>query len=134
MTELQLAMGQQFGWTARFLVRLREDRVYFSIIGVFFALTAGLDRLTDHSYLLETTYAYLNFWMAVALTMFAAALSMQFVSRAVRDRHERPFELLYDVLKFIFTPETVRRPDSIGRAYCLHGRFHRRKVGVADPE
>lgn len=107
MTELQLAMGQQFGWTARFLVRLREDRVYFSIIGVFFALTAGLDRLTDHSYLLETTYAYLNFWMAVALTMFAAALSMQFVSRAVRDRHERPFELLYDVLKFIFTPETV---------------------------
>ncbi len=107
MSELRISLDLRAGWTARFSSRLREDRIYFAIIGIFFALAAGLDRLTDRSYLLETTRAYLNCWTAVAFTMFAAVFAVQFLSRAVSDRHERPFELLYDVLASIFTPEKV---------------------------
>ncbi len=66
--------------------------------------------------------------------MFAATLSMQFVSRAVRDRHERPFDLLYDVLKFFFTPETVAGLILSAALAVFMGAFTAVKSGVADPE
>ena len=116
-------------WSTLTVDRIGQDRMHYSVIAFFVAVTAATANWLHRDYLIATVAGYLMLWADLAAATLAVCFTFAFALRAWKERPRSPIALAKEVTLALFVPNRVAGLV----LYLALGRLHGCLHDVQDP-
>ncbi len=94
-------------WSTLTVDRIGQDRMHYSVIAFFVAVTAATANWLHRDYLIATVAGYLMLWADLAAATLAVCFTFAFALRAWKERPRSPIALAKEVTLALFVPNRV---------------------------